>query len=178
MDPQTGDADSDEVFPTICWMGSGYEGVDGYYWNSSVIWDHLLRELLVKERKETSVTEEEELSEDAQGMTNHDVYEESLLAGGDTDENNILEEEDFYYGDDYRFGSSRLVEVYGWLVKDGTNVKVEMNPMFSYAGDLGFIEPLEEDYKDSSDVYTFAAINSKGKIIVSPVDGKFAAKEF
>lgn len=182
------------VYPTISYMGSNYSGSDGYYWTSSVIWDHLFKQLVTKEKKDESASEQQSSSESSESSEsgespettesgNAEVYINALMSGGGDDENSIFNEDDFYYDDDCRWGDSRMVEVNGWLVDSGNNrgksgVTVEMNPMFSYNGDLEYITPLDDIYKDSSDIYTFVALDDKGMIITSPVDGEYAAAEF
>ncbi len=167
-------------YPTMSYMGSNYSGSDGYYWTSSVIWDHLLKQLIKKEKQEQAAEESSETS-------NADVFLNSVASDAQRDENTIFTEEDeFYYSDDYRFGQSRMIEVNGWLTADagatvsaaGFTPKVEMEPMFSYDGDLETIEPLEDIYKKGSNVYTFAAVDKDGKVITSPVDQKPSTVEF
>ncbi|MBQ7564346.1 MAG: hypothetical protein IJT16_10190 [Lachnospiraceae bacterium] len=161
------------VYPTICYMGSGFsQGTDGYYWTSSVIWDHLLKQFLKKEKKEKTQTEE------TGEETNVNVYLNALRSGAELDE---IEEDDLYYDDDIRWGDSRMVEVSGWFVKENekaADFTVEMEPMFSYDGDLEFIEPLDELYKDSNEVYTFAALDENGDVVESPRDGNYSIVEF
>ncbi len=172
-----GKASGTEVFPTISWMGSGYSGSEGYYFTSSVIWDHLLKELVVKEKKEAS-SEQEQSSEGEQ--SNAQVFENAVKSGAQINEYSIFDDEDdFYFDDDYRFGESRMVEVNGWLKNEGGSVKVsQMNPMFSYDGDLETIDVLEDVYKGSKDVYSFAAVDKDENIITSPVDGRPASVSF
>ena len=184
-----GNATASQIGPTISWMGSGYAGCDGYYWTTSVIWDHLFKNFVTKEKKDTSsqqpAEEETEQTEETQDSSeaensNADVYINALMSG-EEDENSIFSEDDFYYDDDCRWGDSRMVEVEGWLTKDkaaATGVKAQVAPMFSYDGDLEYIELLEDIYKDSQDVYTFAALDANGKVIKSPVDGEWAVAEF
>lgn len=175
VNPETGEWGS-EVSPTISYMGSNYSGSDGYYFTSSVIWDHLFKQFVVKEKKdeqENSQSEQNRLPD-----SNAAVYENSVRSGLFYDENTVFDENDFYYDDDCRWGDSRLVEVSGWLVKDGENVKVDMDPMFSFDGDLEYLDVLDDTYKNSKDIYTFAALDKDGKIITSPVDGELAVTEF
>ena len=165
-----------DVYPVISWMGSGFQGCDGYYFTSSVIWDHLLKELVVKEKKEAS---QEQGQEENSEQSNAQVFENAINSGVKIDEYSIFDDEDdFYYDDDYRFGESRMVEVNGWLSKAGGSVSVNMSPMFSYDGDLETIDPLEDIYKGRPTVYTFAALNSKDEIVKSPVDKKPSAVSF
>lgn len=161
------------IYPTMSFMGSGFDKAMNY-WNTSVNWDHLLKSLVIKGKKNPNGVSQAAPEE----YSNADVYEESLIADGVDGEDDIIDEDDLYYGDEYRFGGSRMVEVYGWIVKDGDNLKVEMDPMFSFDGDLEYIEPLEDINKGSEDIYTFAALDKDGKVIVSPVDGEYAVKEF
>ena len=170
---QNGKVTEKNIYPTMSFMGSGFDKAMNY-WNTSVNWDHLLKSLVIKGKKSpngVSYAAPEEYS-------NTDVYEDSLIADGADGEDDIIDEDDLYYDDEYRFGGSRMVEVNGWIVKDGDNLKVEMNPMFSFDGDLEYIEPLEDINKGTDDIYTLAALDKDGKVIVSPVDGKYAVKEF
>ena len=170
---------AESVCPTISWMGSGYptdedfqkdSNVNHYYWTNSVIWDHLLKALSTKSKKGEEQQEEQQQEE----QSNAQIFANAVKSGLTLDENSVFtSEDDFYFDDGYRWGESRMVEVYGWMVKDATKdtgVKVEMNPMFSYQGDLGIIEPLAESYKDSKDIYTFVALGEGGKILRSPID--------
>lgn len=179
-----GKATGDVVGPTITYMGSGYTGCDGYYWTSSVIWDHLLKEFTVKEKQTENSqppAEEEEQQEEEQPEepSNAEVFANALRSGVKLDENSIFtDESDFYFSDDYRFGDSRMVEVYGWIENVEGKPVFAVNPLFSYEGDLEYIDVLEGVYKDNSENYTFAALDSEGKIIKSPVDDNWAVAEF
>ncbi|MCR4750187.1 MAG: hypothetical protein K5877_10410 [Lachnospiraceae bacterium] len=178
-----GNATGDTVYPTISYMGSGYKGSDGYYWTSSVIWDHLLQQFIVKEKPAENSeppAEQQEGGEQQEEQSNAEVFENAIKSGVKIDENSIFtSESDFYFSDDYRFGDSRMVEVYGWIVKDEkNNIRFEVNPLFSYDGDLEFTEVLEGVYKDHPENYTFVALDKEGNPIKSPVDGKWAATEF
>ena len=181
---EAGNATGKTVYPTMSWMGSGYSGGDGYYFTSSVIWDHLLKQFVKKEKKEES-TESSSGSEEASAdsaqaeITNLDIFRDTS-GNADEDVNAVFsDEDDFYYDEDCRWGRSRMVEVYGWLVNGKSSVKVEMSPMFSYDGDLEYMDVIEdENLKKSNDLYTFAALGEDGKIIKSPVDGEYAATQF
>ncbi len=163
---------ADTVQPTISWMGSGYSGSQDCYWTTSVIWDHLLKQLAVKEKKEENTEE----------TTNAQVFENAIRSGVKIDENSIFtDEDDFYFDDDCRFGESRMVEVNGWLIKNDTGVSANLSPMFSYDGDLETIEVLDEAHKvsgNSANLYTFVALDKDGKVIKSPVDEQFSAVPF
>lgn len=175
-----GKATGDSVGPTITYMGSGYSGCDGYYWTSSVIWDHLLKEFTVKEKQTANSQPPAETEEQQQEeQTNAQVFLNALNSGVKIDENSIFtDEDDFYYSDDYRFGDSRMVEVYGWIETVSGNTVFSVNPLFSYDGDLEYMDVLEGVYKDNPENYTFAALDKDGNIIKSPVDGKWAVAEF
>ena len=174
-----GKATGDVVGPTVTYMGSGYSGCDGYYWTSSVIWDHLLKEFTVKEKKGENSQPPAEGEEQPQEQTNAQVFANAVRSGVKLDENSIFDDEDdFYFSDDYRFGDSRMVEVYGWIKTVSGNTVFSVDPLFSYDGDLEYMDVLEGVYKDNPDNYTFAALDSEGNIIKSPVDGKWAVTEF
>ncbi|MBO4267294.1 MAG: hypothetical protein J5910_08935 [Lachnospiraceae bacterium] len=160
------------VFPTMCFMSSGFAKTDNY-WNSSVNWDHLLKSLIKKDKK-GKYKEDDQLESDS--LSNVDVFMESQNA--DMASDGIITEDDIYYDDDYRFGESNMVEVSGRIQTVDDKQTVTMDPMFSFEGDLEYIEPLEDEYKDSEEVYTFAALDEEGNIIKSPVDGEPAAVEF
>lgn len=174
--------DSGKLCPTISYMGSNYSGNDGYYWTSSVIWEHLFKQLMVKEKKEESSENNE--NNEGSSLTNADVYYNSLKnedVALESDEEyyepqkSIFDENDFYYDDDYRFGESRMLEVSGWAVfTDGNLSKIEMDPMFSYDGDLEYMD--FDDVPDSN-LYTFAALDADGKVMTA-VDGDPATAEF
>lgn len=171
--------EGETVSPVISYMGSGYTGDDGFYWTSSSVWQHLLKEFMVKEKQETSnndESQEQPQEESAEELTNADVF---LLANDVRDpsvsSNSIFELSDFYYEDGYREGESRMLEVSGWLVKKDGKVAVEMNPCFSYEGDLEYMD--WEELPKGADPYTFAAVDNKGKII-NAVDGDLAASKF
>lgn len=144
---------ADKNTPVISYMGSNYSSNYGYYWTSSVIWEHLFKELLVKEKKEEGPAQED-------GATP-----------------SIFSDDDLFYDDDYRFGESRMIEVSGWLDKDPQSgaFSADINPMFSYQGDLEFLDV--EDIPEAS-VYSFVAVDKKGNVIISPVDGKPAVALF
>lgn len=174
---EAGEATGDQVYPTMSWMGSGYSGGDGYYFTSSVIWDHLLKQFVKKEKKEEDNTE---ASAEESETTNLDVFRDTSYSD-EEDINAVFEgEDDFYYDDDCRWGQSRMVEVYGWLEKQTTgDPKVSMSPMFSYDGDLEYMDVIEdENLKKSGDIYTFAALGNNDMVIESPVDGEYAATQF
>ncbi len=178
VDPATGKAAGSEVYPTISWMGSGFTGCDGYYWTTGPIWDQLFKSFVKKEKKEAAGGETSE-----ETVTNVDVFRNSLSAAEEGDYTLFADEDDFYYDDDCRWGDSRMVEVDGWLDRAGNgSVTVnDMAPLFSYDGDLEFIEVLDDVYKSDANkknVYTFAALDKDGRIITSPVDGQPAAVEF
>ena len=217
-----------ESTPTISYMGSGYSGNYGYYWTSSVIWEHLFKELMVKEKQENSGEGEQSAEEGAASgtLSNADVYYIGLEASEgknvavqpekeavdetseeiteetteettevETEETteelglevlesmpaeepeeeyyvpatSIFDAKDFYFEDGYREGESRMLEVSGWLVNNGGRITVEMDPMFSYEGDLSYMD--YEKVPDAS-VYSFAALDADGKVIVSPVDSE------
>ncbi len=195
-------------YPTISYMGSGYSGNEGYYWTSSVIWEHLFKKLLVKETAEKSEdggsSEGSDNSEESSAaITNAEIFAQGMAYAGtknvavkksagdlslntvsdnsteyDDDEyyaakdETIFGEDDFYYDEDYREGDARMIEVSGWLNKDGT---VDMDPMFSYEGDLAY---LDIDDVPEKFAYTFAALDEDGRIIFSPVDGEPAVTVF
>ena len=154
--------DGNEVCPTISYMGSGYSGNEGFYFTTSVIWDHLFNEFMKKEKKS-----------DSSGILT-------------TDEEEGLEP---YYDDEVRFGESRLVEVAGEMKytekSDTATVSgCEVDPMFSYKGDLEYIDYLDlGDDGDEKDIpnknrFVFAALDGNGKVITSPVDGNKSIVEF
>ncbi len=161
-----------KVFPTMCFMSSGYNDAENY-WNSSVNWDHLLKSLIKKDNKGMN---KEDGQAEADSFSNVDVFMESQNV--DMASSDIITEDDIYYDDDYRFGESDMIEVSGRIETAGDTQTVTMEPMFSFDGDLEYIEPLEDEYEDSEDVYTFAALDGNGNIITSPVDGRPAAVEF
>lgn len=149
---------NDKKDPTISYMGSGYAGSDNYYWTSSLIWEHLFKELLVKEKKTAETNTEEN-------------------AGASVSDDSLFNDSDFYFDDDYRFGESRMVEVHGYIDRAANgSVSVDMMPMFSYDGDLSYLEDNEEGTGNTE--YTFAAVGADGKIIQSPVDGALAVYTF
>ena len=160
------------VFPTMCFMSSGFNGTDNY-WNSSVNWDHLLKSLI---KKDSKGNKKEDAQPETDSFSNVDVFMESQ--NDDMSSDDIISEDDIYYDDDYRFGESNMVEVSGRIQTVGETQTVTMDPMFSFEGDLEYIEPLEDEYEDSEEVYTFAALDENGNIIKSPVDGEHAAVEF
>ncbi len=153
-----------EVFPTISYMGSGYSGNEYYYFTTSVIWDHLFNEFMKKEKKEEATAESA-----------------SLL---DSEEDEDLE---LYYDDEMRFGESKLVEVSGEIqysgkTEDATVSGCIVDPMFSYKGDLEYIDYLDKNGDDKGmndkDLFIFAALDKDGKVITSPVDGNKSTVEF
>ena len=160
------------IFPTMCFMSSGFDKTDNY-WNSSVNWDHLLKSLI---KKDSKGKKKEDTQSETDSFSNIDVFMESQNADMSSDD--IISEDDIYYDDDYRFGESDMVEVSGRIQTVGEAQTVTMDPMFSFEGDLEYIEPLEDEYEDSEEVYTFAALDENGNIIKSPVDGEPAAVEF
>lgn len=173
---KTGDGDG-QTFPTISYMGSGYSGNDGYYFSSSVIWDYLYKQFLVKEKKQ-----EEQQSSEAENQTeevsNLDVFHNSLRSAEarfTSVSGNTVDEDDFYFDDNYREGESRMVEVSAWFIQNGSDVNIEMDPMFSYEGDLSYMETEEVPDKFA---YTFAAVDKDGNIITSPVDNELAVTVF
>ena len=203
----------DTKYPTISYMGSGYSGNEGYYWTSSVIWEHLFKKLLVKEAAEKSEETSEEKPEEGESsesseeagaaLSNADIFAQGMAYAGtknvavkdavggitfnivsnnstefDDDEyyaakdETIFGNDDFYFDEDYREGDARMIEVSGWLNKDGS---VDMDPMFSYEGDLAY---LDIDDVPEKFAYTFAALDEDGKIILSPVDEEPAITVF
>ena len=155
--------DSGKAYPTLSYMGSGYSGDKNYYFTTSVIWDHLLDQFTVKSKKEG------------------EQQEGSKLGASDSVSNDDL---DLYYDEGYREGESRMVEVSGCInyesVSENANVKnCEVEPMFSYDGDLSYIEYFdEEDAVPAEDRFTFAALDKDGKVVKSPVDGENSIVEF
>lgn len=171
--------------PTVSYMGSGYKGnyevsdghVGAYYFTTTAIWDHLFKSLLVKEKKEESTDNSENKEDSNQGeessgtKTNADVYEASVLyaeSEPSVSANGFFNEDDFYYDDDVHFGEARLLEVSGWLVREGGTDTVEMDPMFSYQGDLEYLET--EDIKDDKNLFSFVALSDKEQGTVASVD--------
>ncbi|MBR6328738.1 MAG: hypothetical protein IKR68_03730 [Lachnospiraceae bacterium] len=153
--------DNKKAYPTLSYMGSGYSGDKFYYFTTSVIWDHLLDQFLVKSKKA------ENGEENNNGAT---------VSADDMD---------LYYDEGYREGSSRMVEVAGEVLYDSVsdNATVSgcvVDPMFSYQGDLSYIEYFEDEEKDipKDDRFIFAAIGKDGKVMKSPVDGEEATVEF
>ena len=147
-----------EVFPTISYMGSGYSGDKGYYFTTSVIWDHLFNEFMKKEKKEDSNAEAA-----------------SLFAEGDESDEDLEQ----YYDEECRFGESKLIEVSGEIdykekAEETSVSECIVDPMFSYQGDLEFIDYLDLDGDDKGiddkDLFVFAALDKDGKVITSPVD--------
>ncbi len=153
------------AYPTLSYMGSGYSGEKNYYFTTSVIWDHLFNEFLVKSKKDDNQEQQQ---------------------GGNDDKTTVSDDDlDLYYDEEYRDGSSRMVEVSGCVnydsVSDNAKVKnCEVEPMFSYEGDLSYIEYFDDDDKDvpENDRFIFAAVGKDGKVIKSPVDGEESIVEF
>ena len=176
-----GSLSGSEAGPTITYMGSGYTGCEGYYWTSSVIWDHLLKQFATKSKKEAADNAGGQTASAEDAVTNAAVFANALESGGADDENAFLDEEDdFYYDDDYRFGETRMIEVNGWLRKNKSGLaEVDyVSPMFSYDGDLETIEPIDENLKnDTANIYSFVALDDEKKVQLS-VDGKPAAVPF
>lgn len=183
--------EGETIYPTISYMGSGYKGVDGYYFSSSVIWDYLLKQFIVKEKKEEPQEEQPQEEQKSEALTNVDVFKanaaylESLdsieeAGASKISMNSIINEDDLYYDDNWHFGESRMVEVSGWLYKDEDgSIKVDMDPMFSYDGDLEYMD--FEEVEKIKTPYTFAAVDANGQIIkIKDEDGEEvqAAKEF
>ncbi len=149
----------DEVFPTISYMGSGYSGDDNFYFTTSVIWDHLFNQFLKKEKKENQ--------------------EGSVKIAADDEDDDVP---DIYYDDECRFGESRMVEVSGELSYDAKNKEdntakgCDVDPMFSYDGDLETIDYLDLDGDDKGikdeNLFVFAAVDKDGHVITSPVDNE------
>lgn len=172
-----------ETFPTISYMGSGYSGTDGYYYTTSVIWNHLFKELMVKE-KNTETPDEQ--SGETEEQTNAQIFMNSGEDAINAAAAEGFDLDDFYYDDNYREGASKMVEVSGTIFYDAAtqnaNISsVSMNAMFSYDGDLSYMEYLEaeeeKNYHDK-DLFYFMALDKDGKVITSPVDGKKAVFEF
>ncbi|MBR2187578.1 MAG: hypothetical protein IJ857_09595, partial [Lachnospiraceae bacterium] len=152
-----------DVCPTISYMGSGYPGNEGYYFTTSVIWDHLFNEFIKKEKKGDTSSVEEYIEEEEDDDLDH------------------------YYDEEMRFGESRLVEVSGEIqytgkTEDATVSGCVVDPMFSYKGDLEFVDYLDLDGDDKdipvSDRFVFAALDKDGKVITSPVCKEKSIVEF
>ena len=167
----------DTVYPTLSYMGSGYSGNDNYYWTTTVIWDHLFKEFMVKEKKAES---------SESGESGESGSESQAAIAEDSSDDWGIDDDDLYYDEEYREGESRMIEVSGYIdyesASENAKVKdVDMDPMFSYEGDLSFIEYMTEKeiemYQDE-DIFVFAALDESGKIIKSPVDGEEATVEF
>ena len=177
-----GSAAGSKVGPSITYMGSGYEGIDGYYWTSSALWDQQFKSLVVKNRKEDAreASSKAAGASEEEAITNAAVFAEAYDAGAEDDSESALNEDDFYYDKNRRFGESRMAEVNGWLIRNeaGGKPTVSMDQIFSYDGDLETASVLDAAYDESEDVYTFAALDSAGRVINSPVDGRPAACEF
>lgn len=156
----------DTAYPTLSYMGSGYSGNEFYYFTTSVIWDHLFNKFLVKTKKQENTEEQNEsIAADQAGEEDEDI--------------------DIYYDDDYREGESRMIEVSGKILYTSRDPKATVSgcsvePMFSYDGDLSYIEYMDDDEKDIplSERFVFAAIGADGKVIKSPVDGEESIVEF
>ena len=153
--------DGNKAYPTISYMGSGYSGDEYYYFTTSVIWDHLLDKFLVKSKK----AENNEEGNDKATISDDDI--------------------DLFFDEGYREGSARMVEVsgtvnYNSVSENATVSGCDVEPMFSYDGDLSYIEYFEDEEKDipKDDRFIFAAIGKDGKVMKSPVDGEEATVEF
>lgn len=177
----------DAVYPTISYMGSGYSGDDGYYYTTSVIWNHLFKELMVKEKNtESNEGESSGGEESGEQATNASIFLNSGTESMMTAMDEGFELGDFYYDDNYREGASRMIEVSGTIsyadkVQDAAISKVEVDPMFSYEGDLEYMEFLEKDEEETirdNDLFFFMALDKDGKVIESPVDGEKSVFEF
>ncbi|MCR5179042.1 MAG: hypothetical protein K6C95_08690 [Lachnospiraceae bacterium] len=154
------------VYPTISYMGSGYSGSDDYYFTTSVIWDHLFNEFMVKERQ----------GEASSTSTESTVNGFSVMA--DPIEDDGLE---LYYDDDYRFGKAKLIEVSGCInfasaTQKATVSSIQVDPMFSFDGDLEYLEPMDLNGDDKAipkeNLYVFAAVDKDGKIVITEDEDK------
>ena len=141
-------------------MGSGYSYCSDY-WTTPVLWNHIFKEL--KTNSKDSATDNISVSDEP--ASNLEVF-----LNGDR-ENSIFELADFDE-EDTRYGAAKLVEVQGTLYKGDTNAakSAAVNPMISFEGDLSYIEP-DDDIAEVN-LYTFAALDKDGKVIISPADGK------
>ena len=178
--------DGEKTYPTISYMGSGYPGSDGYYYTTSVIWNHLFKELMVKEKNTESSEESNESSDQPEEQSNAEILlssgEDSIKAASDEGFNI----DDFYYDDNYREGASRMIEVSGVINYASSTQKaeiksVEVEPMFSYDGDLSYMDFMEKDEEklhNDYDLFYFMALDKDGKVISSPIDGQKAVFEF
>jgi len=161
-----------KAYPTLSYMGSGYSGDKFYYFTTSVIWDHLFNEFLVKTKKEDNNQEQSGEQQESQAL------------GGDEKDSVSDDDLDLYYDEEYREGSARMVEVSGCIEYDSVseNAKVkgcDVEPMFSYEGDLSYIDYFDkEDATPKDDRFVFAAISKDGEVMKSPVDGEESIVEF
>ncbi len=190
------------VYPTVSYMGSGYSGNENYYFTTSVIWDHLFEKLRVKTKKpddqqQENSGEQQENSGDQQEANTESI---SILAADDADSDGSDDSEtpddswddipeNEYYDDDYREGPSRMVEVSGSVEYSDNSDKptvsgCEVDPMFSYDGDLSYMDYFEDDDlteedkgKVKDDRFVFAAIGADGKVMKAS-DGEAAMTEF
>lgn len=166
--------DNGRIQPIISFMGTGYTNPD-YYFSSPYIWDHLLKESLVK-GSVTYSRESEKVSAAAENL--------SIIENAD---NTIFTAEDVI-DPSYREGNSSLIEIKGKILYNSTSSNaipiedpVKLDVPYSYSGNLSEIsEDMSRlDSKNSDyDMYVFAALDKDGNIIKSPVDGKEAKHVF
>lgn len=160
--------DNGKIQPIISFMGTGYTNPD-YYFSSPFIWDHLLRESLVK-GPSINLSEAENVSAAAKNL---DIIENA--------DDTIFNADDVI-DPSYREGESRLIEIQGEILYDSVSSNavpikdpVRLDVPYSYEGDLSeisedmsYLDSLNSEY----DLYVFAALDKDGNIIKSPVDGK------
>ena len=178
---EEGKATGNQVWATMGLMGTGNtdyahnKGTDGYNWTTPVLWDHLLKQFVTKSR---NVVGKASASEDE--LTNADVFTDAEESGAGLSEADPIDDKnELLYEEDYRWGGSRMTEVFGTLNKeDDSTTPITMDTMFSYNGDLEEASVPDEMYKETDDIYTFAAIGEDGTVIESPVDQRWAACEF
>ena len=125
--------------------------------------------------------------EDASSTSTESVNSAGIMA----DDAVVGEDEglELFYDEDIRFGETRMVEVSGVVeyvspLQENNPVVsgLQVDPMFSYDGDLEQIEPLDIDDKDKKamedELFVFAAIGDDDKVVMSPVDNEPSIVEF